>query len=309
MKARNSNSLCFCSMARRMVLSCVGLLSVVFSAGALVQSLHAQDGLTSGQSTNLGQVTVQTLRAKTMAEKNAATQSQITNTRGATIEQIHLSGKDQQTQVCVDSTGYLTYEAFRLNQPDRLVLDFSGSVVRVQERSLSSSSYPVRLVHIGQFKANVARLEIEIEEQVPYTVTASGNAVTVVFSPVAADEPRVTTEKEIFSSAHVVPPELVPSVVPHQVENSQEAKSLSELSMQSALARPSRLEAEPSAPVATEWQTVQAQTQPATSGSIPQTGDNKAPNHLLSSIRQPSSQLSPLRKRFLAMSSARMTRL
>jgi len=48
-----------------------------------------------------------------MAAKNAATQSQIANSPGATIEQVHLSGKDQQTQVRVDGTGHLTYGAFR----------------------------------------------------------------------------------------------------------------------------------------------------------------------------------------------------
>ena len=33
----------------------------------------------------------------------------------------------------MDGTGRLTYEAFRLNQPDRLVLDFYGAVARVQD--------------------------------------------------------------------------------------------------------------------------------------------------------------------------------
>jgi polysaccharide export outer membrane protein len=280
MKARNSNSLCFCSVARRMVLCCVGLLIVVFAWGALVLSLRAQSGATSGPSTNLGQVAAPAPRAKTMPAKTAAPQSQITNSPGATIEQVHLIGKDQQTKVRVDGTGQLTYEAFRLNQPDRLVLDFYGARVRVQEKSLSSSFYPVRLVRIGQFKANVARLVIEIEDQLPYTIAASKNVITVVFSPVAVAEPRLTTKKEIFTIAAAVPPEPVPSAAPKSVVNSQEPKSFSDSSMQSGLARPSHLGAEPSAQAATEWQTVQAQTQPATSGSIPQPRDKNAPQPL-----------------------------
>jgi polysaccharide biosynthesis/export protein len=280
MKARNSNSLCFCSMTRRMVLCCVGLLIGVFSEGALDLSLDAQNGPTSGQSTNLGQVAAQASGAKTMPANTAATQSRITNSPGATIEQVHLSGKDQQIRVRVDGTGHLTYEAFWLNQPERLVLDFYGTVVRVPERSLSSSFYPVRLVRIGQFKVNVARLVIEIEEQLPYTIAASRNVVTVVFSPVGVAESRVTTKKDIFTIAAAVPPEPVPSAAPNSVENTQEPKSLSESSMQSGLARPSHLGAEPSAPAATEWQTVQAQTQPATSGSAPQPGEKNAPQPL-----------------------------
>jgi polysaccharide export outer membrane protein len=251
-------------MTRRMVLCGVGLFIVVFSEGALVLSLHAQNGPTIVQSATPG--------ARTVAAKNATTQSRITDSLGATIEQVHLSGKDQQTQVRVDGTGHLTYEAFRLNQPDRLVLDFSGAVVHVQERSFSSSFYPVRLVRIGQFKATVARVVIEIEEQLPYTIAASSNAVTVVFSPVAVPEPAVTAKRESSAIAASIPPEPVPSAAPHSVENSQEAKSLSESSMQSAMARPSHLGTDPSTAAATEWETVKAQTLPPTSGSVPRPG-------------------------------------
>src|ERR1700674_640018 len=59
MKTRNLNSLCSCRVARGMASGCVGLFIVVFSGGALVLSLHAQNGPTSGQSGNQGHVAVQ----------------------------------------------------------------------------------------------------------------------------------------------------------------------------------------------------------------------------------------------------------
>lgn len=263
-----------------MVLCYVGLLMVVISGGTLVLSLHAQNGPTSGKSTNPGQVAARTSEAKTKAANNTGMESQLTNSPGASIEQVHLSGKDKQAQVRVDGTGQLTYKAFRLNRPDRLVLDFSGAVVRVQERSLSSSFYPVRLVRIGQFKANVARVVIEIEKQLPYTIAESKNAVTVLFNPEAVPEPRVTTKKEIFTSAATVPPDPGPVVAPQTLENGQEAKSLSESSIHSEMARPSHLRAEPYAPATTEWQTVQAQTQSASSGSVPQLAEKNPPQPL-----------------------------
>lgn len=266
MKVNNLNSLRSCCVARCKVLCCVGLLIVVFSGGTLVLSLQAQCGPTRGKSTNLGQVTVQAPVAKTMAVINGATQSQITSTSGAMIEQVHVSAKHQQTQVRVDGTGRLTYKAFRLNQPDRLVIDFSGAVVRVRERFLSSSFYPIRLVRIGQFKANVARLVIEIEEQLPYSIEVNSNAVTVVFNSVAVTEPRVTTKMESTTAA-AGPSEPVPNALSNRAGNRQGAKSLSELSMQSAMAPLSDLRDEASA-VPPEPQTVQPQTQPATSGSF-----------------------------------------
>ena len=110
-------------------------------------------------------------------------ESSVLNSPSATIEHVDISGKGEQTQVRVDGTGYLTYKAFWLNQPDRLVLDFSGAVVREQERSISSSFQPVHLVRIGQFKTNVARVVIEIEKQSTYTITASSHSVMVAFGP------------------------------------------------------------------------------------------------------------------------------
>ncbi len=239
-----------------------------------------QNGSISGQSMSQAQLAEQAQRAKTIPAKNAATQSQIADSPGATIELVQLSGKDEQTQLRVDGTGHLRYEAFRLNQPDRLVLDFYGAVVRMQERSLSSSFYPIRFVRIGQFKANVARVVIELEEPLPFTITASGNGVTVAFSRVAAADTRVKTRREIFTPAAAVPPDPLPSAAPHSVEHNQEAKSLSEASMQPALAGPSHLGAEPSAPDATEWQTVPTETPLITSGSIPPPGENNGPEPL-----------------------------
>lgn len=278
MKPPNLNSLVSRCVAPSRVLCCVGLLIVVFSGDTLVLSLHAQNGPTRGESTNLGQVTVQAPVAKTMAVIDGATQSLISSTTGAMIEQVHVSAKDQQTQVRVDGTGRLTYKAFRLNQPDRLVLDFSGAVVRVQERSLSSSFYPIRLVRIGQFKANVARVVIEIEEQVPYTIAASANVVRVVFSPIP--EPSLTAKRESSATAASDSPEPVPSATPQSVGYSQEVGSLSDSSMQSAMARAAHLGDEPSTAVSREGQALQAQTKTAMSVSVPQPGEENAPQPL-----------------------------
>ena len=288
MKARNLNSLFSCRLTCSTVMYIVGLLSVALSGGTLVLSLDAQNESVSGQSANLSQVAAKASEVKPLGATKAATQSQMTSSPVAAIEQVHLSGKGQQTQVRVDGTGPLTYNAFRLNQPDRLVIDFSGAVVRVHERSLSSSFYPVSLVRIGQFQPDVARVVIEIAEQLPYTIAASKNAVTVVFNPVAVAGPRVTTKKEIRNIAATGPLEPEPSVAPHSVENRQEARSLSESSMQSAMANPSHWGAELSTAGATDLQTVQARTQPVTLASVPQPGEKNAHQSIdVVAVRQP----------------------
>jgi polysaccharide export outer membrane protein len=120
----------------------------------------------------------------------------------------------------------------------------------------------------------VARVVIEMKEQVPYTIAASRNAVTVVFNPVAGIEPRTTTKRESTTAA-ARPPELVPNALPNRAGNSQGAKSLSELSMQSAMAPLSDSRGEVST-VAPEPQTVQQPTQPATSKSSPQPNEKNS---------------------------------
>ena len=119
MKTRYLNSLGSCRAVRRGVSYCAALLLVVFSGGTLVLSLDAQNESVSGPSTNLSQVAAKAPEAKSLGASKAATNSPV-----ATIEQVHLSGKDQKIQVRVDGTGPLTYNAFRLNEPDRLVIDF-----------------------------------------------------------------------------------------------------------------------------------------------------------------------------------------
>jgi polysaccharide export outer membrane protein len=279
MKTHNLNALCSSRVWRSTALWCVGLLIIAFSDRCFVRSLYAQNGLTGGRATKLAQVAATTSEVKTLGTNDAVPQSRITNSPGATIEQVHLSVAGQKTQVRVDGTGLLTYNIFRLNQPDRLVVDFSGAVLRAQERSLLSSIYPVRLVRIGQFQPNVARLVIEIAKQLPYTIAESKNAITVVFNSVAKVESDTRTEKEISTLTAAAPPEPVPSASTQSTEIRLEARSPSDTSMQTAIAPLSDLRDDTSVQDA-ESNDVQIQVQPAASELQPQT-EEKISSRLL----------------------------
>lgn len=279
MKACNLSSLCSSRVARCVILHFVGLFIVVLIGGTIPLLLHAQDGPTSGKTTNLDRVALHPLGAKALVANNDAPQSRVANFPDATIEHVDISGKGEQTQVRVDGTGYLTYKAFWLNQPDRLVLDFSGAVVREQERSISSSFQPVHLVRIGQFKTNVARVVIEIEKQSTYTITASSHSVMVAFGPFGGSESTAAAKREISSNNAVVPPKSVPSAATQSV-GSQAAKSAPESSVKSAMDRPTQIETEPSKAVGTDGQTAYAQTQAVAPGSVSQSGGKYSPQSL-----------------------------
>ena len=137
------------------------------------------------------------------AVENTGKSTGISNSPQIMIEQVRVSQTNQRTQVRVEGNGHLSYVPLRLNQPDRLVLDFSGAFVHMRQKSIPGDLQRVRAVRVGQFKADVARVVIDLDGAIPYTVNAEGNAVTVVFEPSAVAGSRVAAldEKPITVNA------------------------------------------------------------------------------------------------------------
>ena len=125
------------------------------------------------------------LTTKTAAVENNGKRIGTSSPSQIMIEEVRVSRTDQQTQVRVEGSGQLLYAPLCLDQPNRLVLDFSGALVHMQQKSIPSNLQPVRAVRVGQFKADVARVVIDLDDLVRYTISANGNAVTVVFEPSA----------------------------------------------------------------------------------------------------------------------------
>src|SRR2546425_10978135 len=95
------------------------------------------------------------------------------------IVQVAVVHSGQQTNVRVEAKGHLSYRTFRLKNPERLVLDFSGTRLAVTQTSISSDLKPVRRVRLGQFTRDVARVVIELEQVVPYSLKQEGDTVSV----------------------------------------------------------------------------------------------------------------------------------
>ncbi|MFZ0735556.1 MAG: type IV pilus secretin PilQ [Candidatus Acidiferrales bacterium] len=115
------------------------------------------------------------------AAKNLAPPSVAPSAAGAAIEHVRLEQSGSDTQVSVTGNGPLSYHVLRLTNPDRVVLDFSGSHVKTAERTIASNLDPVREIRLAQFAPQVARVVIDLRESAPYTVNAKGNTVTVQF--------------------------------------------------------------------------------------------------------------------------------
>jgi type IV pilus assembly protein PilQ len=146
------------------------------------------------------------------------------------INQVKLAQNGDQTEVNVVGSGRLNYHVSRLQNPNRLVLDFAGSHLKTSEKSIPSNLDPVREIRLAQFSPEVSRIVIDLREPARYNVNAAGNSVTVVFArsaapaggavkSVPADEPsNLTTVKALPSASAPVPSTAAsPVVIPAPV--------------------------------------------------------------------------------------------
>ncbi len=120
--------------------------------------------------------------ASPASAQNGPAPAAATPSAATLIAQVQVSRAGQQAHVRVEGNGRLSYEASRLNNPERLVLDFSGVHLALNRTNVPGDGKPVRGVRLGQFKPDVARVVIDLKRVVPYTVSAEGRSVTVAFA-------------------------------------------------------------------------------------------------------------------------------
>ena len=145
---------------------CLILASVAFSAAPLLAQTHAALELQPG---------------------------------AATISSVAVTQATQHASVRVEGEGRLDPHAQRMQNPDRLVLDFSGTRMTVQKTIIPGVSAPVRDVRIGQFRPDIARVVIDLTTAAPYQIGRDGNALVVSFdsqddSQVNNSAPTLTAE-------------------------------------------------------------------------------------------------------------------
>ena len=115
------------------------------------------------------------------------------------ISSVAITQAPQHAAVRVEGEGKLDARASRMQNPDRLVLDFAGTRLAVQKTVIPGVSAPVRGVRLGQYRPDVARVVIDLTEATPYQISRDGSAVVIVFegqpeSPISPTAPAVVTK-------------------------------------------------------------------------------------------------------------------
>jgi type IV pilus assembly protein PilQ len=115
-------------------------------------------------------------------------------TTSAVISSVAITQAPERSAVRVEGEGRLDVHAGRMQNPDRLVLDFAGARLAVQKTAIPGNSAPVRGVRIGQYRPDVARVVVDLTTATPYQVSRDGEAVVISF-----DAPKSTPLQPVSS--------------------------------------------------------------------------------------------------------------
>jgi type IV pilus assembly protein PilQ len=118
----------------------------------------------------------------------------------AVISSVAITQAEEHSSVRVQGEGNLEYHAARMQNPERLVLDFSGARLAVNRTVIPGVTSPVRGVRLGQYRPDVARVVIDLTAPVRYQIAKDGQAVVISFhmpdltAPAALVAPTRTAE-------------------------------------------------------------------------------------------------------------------
>jgi type IV pilus assembly protein PilQ len=119
------------------------------------------------------------------------------------ISSVAVTQASQRESVRVEGEGPLEVRAARMQNPERLVLDFTGARLATQKTTVPGVSAPVRGVRLGQYRPDVARIVVDLTSAAPYQILREGPAVVVAFDlqPEPPVDSSVTTTT-VSNSAH-----------------------------------------------------------------------------------------------------------
>src|SRR5512141_1829894 len=136
------------------------------------------------------------------------------------------------TIVNVATSGHAVYRAFTLQDPDRLVVDFEGAHRQGGMTSYQSPSPLLSGVRVGQFRASVVRVVVDLADDAAYDVQQDAEGVHIVLKSrmPGADAPAGQAETQV---AHNTQP--APALEPAKTTAQETSSAVTPVSLESAL--------------------------------------------------------------------------
>jgi type IV pilus secretin PilQ/predicted competence protein len=101
--------------------------------------------------------------------------------RARTVRGIEAATSGDAVEVRITADGALRYKAFRLNSPERLVIDLDGVKNGAKKSSVDVADDVVKRVRVAQFQPTVARVVIDLARKTEYTINTDGDMLRVAF--------------------------------------------------------------------------------------------------------------------------------
>ncbi len=215
-------------------------------------------------------------------------------TTAAVISSVAVTQASQHSSVRVEGAGRSEVRASRMQNPERLVLDFSATRLAVQKSTIPGVAAPVRGVRLGQFRPDVARVVVDLTAAAPYQILREGPAVVISFdmqpeSPVDAPVATTTIASQNVPKARpglhyeMSAPRVVPARASKHISNRVPRFALpSELTQPSFVLASFSGKDEPVRPIAAQEAAQQAMAQAgnaaATVGAAPQAAAAAGPS-------------------------------
>src|ERR1700689_410281 len=125
----------------------------------------------------------------------------------AVISSVAVTQVSQRASVRVEGAGRSEVRTSRMQNPEPLVLDFSGTRLAVQKSVIPGVSSPVRGVRLGQFRPDVVRVVVDLTAAAPYQILRDGPTVVISFdmqpeSPLEAPVATTTIASQDAPKSH-----------------------------------------------------------------------------------------------------------
>src|SRR5260221_2073884 len=143
----------------------------------------------------------------------------------AVISSVAVTQASQHASVRVQGEGRLDAHAVRMQNPDRLVLDFVGTRMAVQRTVIPGVSAPVLGVRLGQYRPDIARVVVDLTAAAHYQIARDGNALVIDFDAIS-DAPAVNGISSTTASVQPAKPALRFSATSPVVAGRRQASSM-----------------------------------------------------------------------------------
>jgi type IV pilus assembly protein PilQ len=204
----------------------------------------------------------------------------------AVISSVAIMQEPQRAAIRVEGAGRLEVHAARMQNPERLVLDFAGARMGVQKTSIPGVSAPVLGVRMGQFRPDIARVVVDLSSAAAYQIAHEGQALVVYF--VTEAQPAPAPASQSTSSSQALPLQTIPKEIQYNANaprvsghaNKLNTAAAPRFALPATLTSPSLAlasmneKSEPARPAAAQQAAQQAVTQANTAATTMATGQS-----------------------------------